>query len=43
MYKEHCRLYVAEDHDRNRHGYGKIGFTTFNITRKRVINKVMVE
>jgi hypothetical protein len=41
--ERHCRLYVLEDHERNRRGYRKIAFATLNVTRKRVITKVIVE
>jgi hypothetical protein len=40
---KHCRLYVLEDHERNRRGYRKIAFATLNVIRKRVITKVIVE
>jgi hypothetical protein len=39
----HCRLYVLEDHERNRCGYRMIAFTALNGIHKRVITKVMVE
>jgi hypothetical protein len=32
-----------ERHERNRHGYRMIAFTTLNVIHKRVITKVMVE
>jgi hypothetical protein len=40
---KHCRLYILEDHERNRRGYPKIDFATLNVIRKRVITKVIVE
>jgi hypothetical protein len=42
-HERHCRLYVLEDHERNRRWYQKIAFTTLNVIRKRVISKVMVD
>jgi hypothetical protein len=36
-------VYTSEDHERNRHGYQNIAFSTLNVIRKRVITKVMVE
>jgi hypothetical protein len=40
---KHYRLFILEDHERNRRGYQKIAFTTLNVIRKRVITKVTVE
>jgi hypothetical protein len=42
-HERHCRLYVSEEHERNRRVYQKIAFATLNVIRKRVITKVMVE
>jgi hypothetical protein len=42
-HKRHYRLYVLEDHERNRRGYRKIAFATLNVIPRRVITKVMVE
>jgi hypothetical protein len=42
-HERHCRLYVSEDHERNRRGHRKVVFATLNVIRKRVITKVMVQ
>jgi hypothetical protein len=43
MYKEHCHLYVSEDHERIIRGYRKTTFAIFNIISKWAITKVIAE